>query len=166
EVDLPDLATATWEDWTEATAQVQAALTTSEFPIYAIAIDRTGHRLAGPAMTMGATLINEEGLFTIDTEGFRMAVELLKRWHDENLTPVEVWLGSGGGFAQAADYFINGELVMLMSGSWQVSRFANEIGNNFDKKIVRGDHEFYFFGNLVVVKPVRATSQVREGLST
>jgi hypothetical protein len=41
-----------------------------------------------------------------------------------------------------------------------------EIGNNFDKKIVRGDHEFYFFGNLVVVKPVRATSQVREGLST
>ncbi len=136
EVELPDIETATWEDWTEATAEVQAILNSSEFPIYAIAIDRTGHRLAGPAMTMGATLINEEGLFTIDTEGFRMAVELLKVWHDEELTPIEVWLGSGGGFAQAADYFINGELVMLMSGSWQVSRFANEIGNNFDWIVV------------------------------
>lgn len=135
-VELPDLATATWEDWTEAAAAVQAALSTDEEKIYAIAIDRTGHRLAGPAMSKGATLINEEGMFTIDTPGYRSMVELLKLWHDEGLTPAEVWLGSGGSFAQAADFFINGQLAVYMSGSWQVNRFANTIGDTFDWMVV------------------------------
>src|SRR5690606_18455632 len=62
--------------------------------------------------------------------------ELLNRWHAEGLTPEEVWLGAGGGFAQAADFFINGQLAMYMSGSWQVNRFANEIGDNFDWIVV------------------------------
>lgn len=136
EVDMPDFETATWHDWTEATAAVQDALSSDELPIYAIAIDRTGHRFAGPAMSMGATLINEEGLFTVDTEGYREMAELLNRWHEEGLTPEEVWLGAGGGFAQAADFFINGQLAMYMSGSWQVNRFANEIGDNFDWIVV------------------------------
>lgn len=131
-VALPDTATATWEDYTDAAAQVQAALNTEESPVYAIAIDRTGHRFAGPAMTMGATLINDEGMFTVDTPGFRAMAELLNRWHVEGLTPAEVWLGSGGSFAQAADYFINGQLAVYESGSWQVNRFATEIGDNFD----------------------------------
>lgn len=136
EVEMPDFETATWYDWTEAAAQVQAALSTSEQTIYAIAVDRTGHRIAGPAMSMGATLIDEDGMFTIDTPGFREKVELLNMWHEEGLTPAEVWLGAGGSFAQAADNFLNGELAVYMSGSWQVNRFANEIGNNFDWMVV------------------------------
>ncbi len=135
-VELPDMATASWEDWTDAAAAVQEALSTDEATIYAIGIDRTGHRFAGPAMSMGATLINEEGLFTVDTPGYRQMAELLNRWHVEGLTPAEVWLGSGGSFAQAADYFLNGQMVVYMSGSWQVSRFASEIADNFDWAVI------------------------------
>ncbi|MGB7340320.1 MAG: extracellular solute-binding protein [Phototrophicaceae bacterium] len=134
-VDLPDTATATWEDWTAATAEVQAALSSDEASIFAIAIDRTGHRFAGPAMTMGATLINEDGEFTVDTEGYRAMAELLNRWHVEALTPSEVWLGTGGGLASAADFFLNGQLAMYMSGSWQINNFATNI-DSFDWAVV------------------------------
>ena len=40
-----------------------------------------------------------------------------------------------------------------------------EVGGSPEKKFVRGGHEFYFFGNVVVIKPVRGTSQAREGPS-
>lgn len=135
EVDMPDAETATWEDWTTATAAVQAVLSSDEAPIYAIQVDATGHRFAGPAMSMGATLIDEDGMFTVDTEGFRAMAELLNSWHEDELTPEQVWLG-GGGSAEAANLFINGQVVMHMSGSWQVNRYADEIGDNFDWIVV------------------------------
>ncbi len=136
EVDLPDLETATWEDWTTAATAVQEALSMDDAIIYGIGIDRTGHRFAGPAMTMGATLIDEDGNFTVDTPGYAAFAELLKQWHDDGITPADVWLGSGSGYAAAADFFINGQLAVYESGSWQVSNFANNIGNNFDWMVV------------------------------
>ena len=78
----------TWEEWTDLTKQVAEATGVQ----YAISIDRTGHRFAGPAMSMGATLIDAEGNFTVDTPGFRAFAELLKSWHEEAITPSEVWL--------------------------------------------------------------------------
>ncbi|MGJ3239051.1 MAG: ABC transporter substrate-binding protein [Anaerolineae bacterium] len=134
DVDLPDVETATWEDWTAATAEVQDALTSDDLPIYGIILDRTGHRFAGPAMTMGATLINEDGEFTIDTEGFRMMAELLKDWHDTGLTTSEVWVGNNN--ALATETFINGQAAMYMSGSWWINRMATEVGDNFDWIVV------------------------------
>ena len=118
----------TWEEWTEVCAEVAEATGTD----YAIAIDRTGHRFAGPAISMGATFFDDEGNLTIDSEGFRAMAELLNRWHTEGLTPAEVWLGAGGSYAAAADYFINGQLVCYMAGSWQIQRFTNDIGDAFD----------------------------------
>jgi alpha-1,4-digalacturonate transport system substrate-binding protein len=47
-----------------------------------------------------------------------------------------VWIGSGGSYAAAADFFINGQLVMYMSGSWQIGRFSNDIGDAFDWQAV------------------------------
>jgi hypothetical protein len=47
-VELPGEGT-TWEEWTELTKQVAEATGVQ----YAISIDRTGHRFAGPAMSMG-----------------------------------------------------------------------------------------------------------------
>lgn len=135
EVEMPDFETATWEDWTAATAAVQAALDSADSPVYAVVIDATGHRFAGPAMSMGATLINEDGEFTVDTEGYRMMAELLKSWHDEDLTLDDVWIGEGGSGA-AAEAFINGQVAMHMSGSWQINRYASEIGDNFDWIVV------------------------------
>lgn len=126
-VDVP-ADDASWEEWTEASRQVAEATETS----YAIAMDRSGHRLAGPALSMGASFFDEEGNVTIDSEGLRAMAEILKGWHDESITNAEVWLGSGGNYAAAADFFIQGQLVFYMAGSWQIGRFTADIGDAFD----------------------------------
>ena len=122
----------TWQEWTEVTQQVAEA---TETP-YAITIDRSGHRLAGPLFSAGAALFNEDGSVTVDTPGFRDFAQLFIDWHTQNLTPAEVWVGSGGSYGQGADFFINGQVVMYMSGSWQVGRFSNDIGDAFDWDVV------------------------------
>lgn len=124
--------TATWQEWTDAAKAVAEATETQ----YAIAIDRSGHRVAGPAFSAGATFFNEDGSITIDTAGFREFAQLLVDWHNEGITPAEVWIGSGGSYAAAADFFINGQLVMYMSGSWQIGRFSTDIGDAFDWEAV------------------------------
>jgi alpha-1,4-digalacturonate transport system substrate-binding protein len=118
----------TWEEWTAAAKEVAEK---TETP-YAVAIDRSGHRVAGPAFSDGAILFNEDGSITIDTPGFRQFAQTLIDWHTEGITPPEVWIGSGGSYAGAIDYFINGQLVLYMSGSWQIGRFTNDIGDAFD----------------------------------
>jgi alpha-1,4-digalacturonate transport system substrate-binding protein len=121
----------TWEEWTDLTKQVAEATGVQ----YAISIDRTGHRFAGPAMSMGATLINEDGNFTIDTPGFRAFAELLKSWHEENLTHAEVWL-VGDSLNSCVDAFKSGDLVMCMSGSWQIGGLAQDVDDAFDWVVV------------------------------
>lgn len=121
----------TWEEWTEATRLVQEAT-----GAYGIAMDRSGHRFAGPAFSQGATYFNEDGTVTIDTPGFRRMAQLLIDWHTSGLTPADIWLGSGGTYAPGAPFFINGELAMYMSGSWQIGNFTNNIGDAFDWEAV------------------------------
>ena len=120
-VEVPGEGT-TWEEWTELTKQVAEATGVQ----YAISIDRTGHRFAGPAMSKGATLIDAEGNFTVDTPGFRSFAELVKSWHDEAITPAEVWLGAEPVNSCIAA-FKSGQLVMCMSGSWQINGLAKDV---------------------------------------
>jgi alpha-1,4-digalacturonate transport system substrate-binding protein len=129
-IELPGEGT-TWEEWTEITKQVAEATGVQ----YAISIDRTGHRFAGPAMSKGATLIDAEGNFTVDTPGFRSFAELVKSWHDEGITPAEVWLGAEP-VNSCIGAFKSGQLVMCMSGSWQINGLAKDVGDAFDWVVV------------------------------
>lgn len=122
---------ASWADWTEATTAVAEATGTQ----YALSIDRTGHRFAGPAMSMGATLIDADGNFTVDTPGFRAFAETLNGWHEAGITPSEVWL-VGDSLNNCIDWFKSAELVMCMSGSWQINGLANDVGDAFDWVVV------------------------------
>ncbi len=117
-----------WDTWIEAATAVSEA---TETP-YAVAFDRAGHRFVGPAISEGASFVNEDGSLTIDQPGFRLMAERLKAWHESGIIPVEVWLGAGGSYAPAADYFINGQTVLYMAGSWQINNFATNIADNFD----------------------------------
>ena len=121
----------TWEQWTDLTKQVQDATGVE----YAIAIDRTGHRFAGPAMSMGATLINADGNFTVDTPGFRAFAEIVKGWHDNAITPIQVWL-SAEPVNTCMGPFKAGQLVMCMSGSWQVNGVVADVADAFDWVVV------------------------------
>ncbi len=130
EVDLPG-EDATWEDWTAATKAV-AEDTGVE---YAISVDRTGHRYAGPALSMGATLIDEDGNFLVNEPGFGAFAEVIKGWHDDAITPSEVWL-VGDSLNSCIDWFKSGDLVMCMSGSWQINGVASDVDDAFDWAVV------------------------------
>lgn len=129
-IELPGEGT-TWEEWTTLTQQVAEATGVQ----YAISIDRTGHRFAGPAMSMGAQLLNDQGGFTVDTPGFRAFAEIVKAWHDDGITPQEVWLGAEPVNSCIAA-FKSGQLVMCMSGSWQINGLAKDVGDAFDWVVV------------------------------
>ncbi|MFQ3673511.1 MAG: ABC transporter substrate-binding protein, partial [Aggregatilineales bacterium] len=123
----------TWEEWAEVTRAVAQATGTP----FAMAMDRTGHRFAGPAISMGAKYFNEEGRPQIvGDEGFRMMAEMLINWHADGTMPMEVWAGAQGSYVPANQEFINAQVVMYISGSWQVGQFANTIGDAFDWEAV------------------------------
>ncbi|MEO1664128.1 MAG: ABC transporter substrate-binding protein [Chloroflexota bacterium] len=127
-VELPGEG-ATWDDWVTASTEVAEATGTP----YAVAIDRTGHRAAGPAISLGAQYFNEEGSIDISAdEGFRSMAEMIVGWHEAGITPQEVWAGAGGSYAAANDEFVNATVVTYMSGSWQVGQFNERIGDAFD----------------------------------
>ena len=130
-IDVPTGET-TWEAWAEVTRAVAEATGTP----YAMAMDRTGHRLAGPAISQGAQFFGEDGHATIDDEGMRAMMQLMVDWHADGTMDPEVWIASGGGYAAANEPFINVQIVLYMSGSWQVGQFANLIGDAFDWEVV------------------------------
>jgi ABC-type glycerol-3-phosphate transport system substrate-binding protein len=86
-------------------------------------------------MSMGATLIDADGNFTVDTPGYRAFAETLNGWHADGVTPPEVWL-VGDSLNNCIDWFKSAELVMCMSGSWQINGLANDVGDAFDWAVV------------------------------
>lgn len=124
---------ATAEEWAEASRQVAEA-TGTPFPM---AMDRSGHRFAGPAISYGAQYFDEDGEpITVD-EGFRNWSAQFVEWNSDGTMAQEVWAGSGGAtYQDAAQEFINARLVFYESGSWQVGRFGEEIGDAFDWVVV------------------------------
>jgi alpha-1,4-digalacturonate transport system substrate-binding protein len=118
----------TWQEWVDVAKQVAEATQTP----YAVGMDRSGHRFWSPSLSMCADYIDDSGKFTIDTPGFRDAANMLVSWHQDRITPLEVWAGGGGGYAAANEYFVNGQLVWYLSGNWQVGQFAQQIGDKFN----------------------------------
>jgi len=120
---------ATYEEWAAAAKEVAQKTNTP----YAVAMDRTGHRFAGPAISYGAKYFNEDGTpITVD-DGFRAFAKQFVDWNKDGTVAKEVWAGSGGAtYQDAAKEFTNGSLVMYISGSWQIGRFGRDIGDTFD----------------------------------
>jgi alpha-1,4-digalacturonate transport system substrate-binding protein len=118
---------ATWEEWAEASRQVAEVTGTS-----AMVMDRSGHRLAGPAVSEGARFFDAEGNPAIDDEGMRTMLGLMTDWHADGTMLPDIWVGSGGDYAAGNEQFVNAQVVFYMSGSWQVGQFAETIGDAFD----------------------------------
>jgi alpha-1,4-digalacturonate transport system substrate-binding protein len=122
----------TWTEWAAITREVAEATGTP----YAMAMDRTGHRLAGPAISMGAQYFDEEGYPSIDDEGFRAMAQLMVDWHADGTMIPDVWIGSAGSYVAGNEQFVNAQVVFYMSGSWQIGQFTNLIGDAFDWQAV------------------------------
>lgn len=124
---------ASWEEWAAASRAVAEA-TDTPFPM---AIDRSGHRVAGPAISYGAALFDADGEAMLVDEGFTAFVQQFVDWHNDGTIARDVWAGQGGAtYQDAAQEFINGELVFYYSGSWQVGRMDEQVGDFFDWKVV------------------------------
>lgn len=130
EIPGPD---ADWDAWAEAARQVAKA-TETPFPM---AMDRSGHRIAGPAISYGAKLFDENGEPILVDDAFKEYVEKFVGWHNDGTMARDVWGASGGtSYQDAAQEFINGELVYYFSGSWQTQRMDSSIGDAFDWEVV------------------------------
>lgn len=124
---------ADWDTWAAAARQVAEA-TGTPFPM---AMDRSGHRIAGPAISMGAKIFAEDGTPALVDEGFSEMIEKFVAWNQDGTMAIDVWGGQGGAaYQDGAQEFINGQLVYYFSGSWQVGRFDETIGDAFDWQVV------------------------------
>lgn len=120
---------ATWGEWADASTAVAEA-TGTPFPM---AMDRSGHRFAGPAISYGADYFDENGEPILVDEGFADFAELFVEWNRDGTMAQDVWGAAGGAsYRDAAQEFINASLVFYMSGSWQIARFGRDIGDAFD----------------------------------
>jgi alpha-1,4-digalacturonate transport system substrate-binding protein len=120
---------ATWEEWVDATRRVARATNTKA----AMAWDRSGHRTAGPAISYGAKIFDAKGELVID-DGYKTFVNKFVNWHKDGTMLKEIWAGTGGGsgYGDSVGEFVNGNVVMVLSGSWQINRLQRDVGNKFD----------------------------------
>lgn len=120
---------ATWDAWADAVREVQRRLS-----VYSgMVVDRSGHRFSGPAISFGARFFDGAGRPAPTDAGFRAWAERMARWHDDGLMPRDIWPGlSGARWRSGADMFINQDVVMHLTGSWSIQRYAEAIGNRFE----------------------------------
>lgn len=124
---------ATWEDWATATQAVMDAT-----GAYAgMVMDRSGHRMAGPAMSYGAAYYDESGKLIVD-DGFKTFSQMMIDWHASGLMPPDVWPAvSGGKYANGNEMFFNQDVPFYMSGSWNTSNVQNNVGDAFAWSVVQ-----------------------------
>lgn len=121
-----------WEEWGQSCKAAGDALGAD---VFGFAMDRTGHRFAGPAISMGAQYFDENGHPMVTDEGFRAMAELFVQWHEDGTALIDVWAATPG-YVGANEDFANARVACYMSGSWQVQQFSNVIGNAFDWEVV------------------------------
>lgn len=120
---------ATWDDWAAASSEVAQKL---DIPI-PLAFDRSGHRVSGPAISMGAKYFTADGEPALIDDGFKAMAQRLYDWHQDGTMAKELWGSvSGATYLGANEDFANAQVVMYMSGSWQISQFSEQIGDGFD----------------------------------
>lgn len=130
-VDVP-AAGATWDEWAEATQAVMDA--TGSYA--GMVMDRSGHRMAGPAMSYGAKYFDADGKWVID-QGFRDFAQRMVDWHASGLMPPDIWPAvSGTKYANGNEMFFNQDVPFYMSGSWNLGNVQSNVGDKFDWAVV------------------------------
>ncbi|MEG9862678.1 MAG: ABC transporter substrate-binding protein [Parvularculales bacterium] len=120
---------ATWDDYATAVNKVADKL---DIPI-PMAWDRSGHRVSGPAIAMGAKMFDSAGNPALVDNGLKQMAQRLYDWHQDGTMSKDLWGSvSGSAYLGANEDFANAQTVMYMSGSWQIPQFAETIGDAFD----------------------------------
>jgi len=118
---------ASWDEWLAALDEVVMNTEAA----YALSVDNKDHRLVGPAMSLGADYYSD-GLSSADLDGLRDFLEILTELMENGKTPADTLLGTG----KSQEYFVHGETVMYICGSWKVEEVAAQVGDDFQWAIV------------------------------
>lgn len=122
-------AKASWDDWAKAVKEV-ATKVQAPFPL---AMDRSGHRFFGLAISEGAKVFDAKGEPAVIDDGFKRGAQRVLDWHTSGVMAKELWGSvSGAAYRGANDEFKNAQVVMYVSGSWQIAQFDKTVGNAFD----------------------------------
>ncbi len=120
---------ATWDDWAAAAKEVADKLDLA----IPLAFDRSGHRVSGPAISMGAGFFAADGGPALVDDGLKMMAQKIYDWHEAGVMAKEHWGSvSGTQYLGANEDFANAQVAMYMSGSWQIGQFEEQIGDAFD----------------------------------
>lgn len=120
---------ATWEDWAAAAKKVAE---NQKIP-FAMALDRSGHRITAPILAYGGNYIGADGKPAPLDEKAKAFITQFTGWVGDGTMSKDVWVSAAGStYRAAAEDFINGQLAFYYSGSWQVANFSTKIGQNFD----------------------------------
>ena len=120
---------ATWDDWATASKKVADS---QQIP-FAMALDRSGHRITAPNIAFGANYIGADGKPAPLDQGAKDFITKFVGWTNDGIMSKDVWVSAAGQtYRAAADDFINAQLAYYYSGSWQIPNFATKIGNGFD----------------------------------
>ena len=66
-------------------------------------------------------------------DGLKAMTQMLYDWHQNGTMSKDLWGSvSGTKYHAPNDWWNAAEVVFMMSGSWQIGRFANEVGDDFD----------------------------------
>lgn len=130
-VEIPE-GDASWETWFEAAYEVKQE---TGVP-YAVTADRSGHRLDGIIQSYGGSYFTADGSeLNLDAPETQEALRAFIEAHKSGVMPLDIWAG-GSGYVGANQQFVNGQLVMYISGNWQVAQFAETIGDDFEWRAV------------------------------
>lgn len=124
--------TATWDEWATAVDKVAKATQTP----FGMAWDRSGHRFAGPAISYGAKYFAADGAPAVVDDGFKAMASRFVAWNRNGTVEKDIWAATGSGYRDAFSSFANGQIVMYLSGSWQLHRIDKQIGSAFDWQAV------------------------------
>ncbi len=109
----------TWDDMIAAATEVQEA-NDMEF---ALAIDKSGHRVSTVLSQFGTTLLGPDGV-TLDPAMAEAAITTLTDLMADDTKSADFSLESGSRYAGANEMFLAAAVPVYISGNWQVAQFA------------------------------------------
>ncbi|WHT19783.1 extracellular solute-binding protein [Crossiella sp. CA-258035] len=109
-----------WTELVDAAEKVRKATGTP----YAIAMDKSGHRLSTMLSQFGTTFFDLEGRPALAVERAAEALKLFAELHARGSMPTDFWLESGSRYKGANEIFLAQHAPVYLSGNWQVSQFA------------------------------------------
>lgn len=119
-VDLPTAEDPwTWDEMVSAATTVQERNGTE----YALAIDKSGHRISALLSQFGTTLVDESGQVALDPAAAETVFGNLAAAMESGRMSRDFWLESGSKYAGANEIFLAGAAPVYLSGSWQIGQF-------------------------------------------